>query len=103
MLELIGKDFEPRLMNRFVEMIGTYPVGSFVRLDTNEFAVVYDTTAGDAERPIVKVVINAEGQQQPAAKVVNLRDKDPDTGRYRRSIVQALNPTSKGIDIADFL
>ena len=103
MLELIGRDFEPRLMNRFVEMIGTYPVGSFVRLDTNEFAVVYDMNPGDGERPVVKVVIGADGQQVTPAEVVDLRDRDPKTGRYRRSIVQALNPTSKGINIADFL
>jgi HD-GYP domain-containing protein (c-di-GMP phosphodiesterase class II) len=103
MLEMIGKDFEPRLMNRFVEMIGTYPVGSFVRLDTNEFAVVYDTNPEDGERPTVKIVIGADGQQVVPAEVVELRERDPRTGRYLRSIVQTLNPTSKGINIANFL
>lgn len=103
MLELIGKDFEPRLMNRFVEMIGTYPVGSFVRLDTNEFAVVYDSNPEDGERPVVKIVISAEGHRLNPAKIVNLKDKEPETGRYQRSIIQALNPASKGINIADFL
>jgi HD-GYP domain-containing protein (c-di-GMP phosphodiesterase class II) len=103
MLELIGRDFEPRLMNRFVEMIGAYPVGSFVRLDTNEFAVVYDTNPEDGERPTVKVVIDAGGQGLVPAKVVDLGERDPETGRYQRSIVQALSPASKGIDIGKFL
>lgn len=103
MLELIGRDFEPRLMNRFVDMIGTYPVGSFVRLDTNEFAVAYDNNPDDGERPIVKIVIDARGQRVVPPRVADLSERDPETGRYRRSIVQALNPASKGINIANFL
>ena len=103
MLELSGKDFEPRLLNQFVDMIGTYPAGSFVRLDTNEFAVVYDTNPNDGGRPIAKIVINAKGQRLKPVETADLRKKDPKTGHYERSIVQALNPTSKGIDIADFL
>lgn len=103
MLELIGRDFEPRLMNRFVEMIGVYPVGSFVRLDSNEFAVVYYANPEDSERPKVKVIIDSEGNQVEPAKIVELKDKDPKTGRYQRSIVQVLNPISKGVNIADFL
>lgn len=103
MLELIGRDFEPRLMNRFVEMIGIYPVGSFVRLDTSEFAVVYDTNQEDGERPIVKIVISDRGQKLVPAKLVDLREKDPKTGSYQRSVVQTLNPVSKGINVAHFL
>lgn len=103
MLELIGRDFEPRLMNRFVEMIGVYPVGSFVRLDTNEFAVVYDINPEDSARPTVKVVIDASGQRLATAEVMNLGARDSKIGGHQRSIVQALNPVSKGINIADFL
>lgn len=103
MLGLAGKDFEPRLINQFVDMIGSYPVGSFVRLDTNEFAVVYDANPEDGERPAAKVVISTNGQRLIPAKVVELREKDSETGRYQRSIVQALNPASKGINIANFL
>ena len=103
MLELIGKDFEPRLMNRFVEMIGTYPVGSFVRLDTNEFAVVYYANSEDADRPKVKVIMDSGGNQVAPARIEDLRLKDPETGHHYRSIVQVLNPTSKGINIAEYL
>jgi HD-GYP domain-containing protein (c-di-GMP phosphodiesterase class II) len=103
MLELIGKDFEPRLMNRFVEMIGTYPVGSFVRLDTNEFAVVYDINFENADRPKVKLVINSQGNHITPARKVDLTEKDVKSGRYKRSIIQALNPTTKGINIANYI
>jgi len=103
MLELIGRDFEPRLMNRFVEMIGTYPVGSFVRLDTNEFAVVYSVNTEDGERPTVKVITDSKGQSLDSVKIVDLRDKDTNTGNYERSIVQVLDPISKGVNIANFL
>jgi HD-GYP domain-containing protein (c-di-GMP phosphodiesterase class II) len=103
MLELIGRDFEPRLMNRFLEMIGTYPVGSFVRLDTNEFAVVYSINPEDAERPTVKVIIDSKGEKMTPVEMVDLGSQDPETGHYQRSIVQVLDPISKGIDISSFL
>ena len=103
MLELSGRDFEPRLLERFMEMIGVYPVGSLVRLDTNEFAVLYDVDPEDGERPIVKIVINAEGQRLDTGRIVALTERDTETGDYRRSIVQAVDPTSKEINVASFL
>ena len=103
MLQLSGRDFEPRLLEEFVEMIGVYPVGSLVRLDTNEFAVLYDVDPEDGERPMVKIVINAKGQRLDPGRIVALRERDPETGDYRSSIVQAVDPTSKEINVANFL
>lgn len=102
MAEQKGKDFEHELMNIFMEMIGTYPPGSFARLDTNEYAMVYDTSKDD-KRPIVKIVIDDKGNKLETAQITDLRIKDTTTGKYQRSIVQILNPSSMGIKIEDYI
>ena len=35
-----GKQFDQHLVRRFVQLVGIYPVGNLVRLDTGEIAVV---------------------------------------------------------------
>jgi putative nucleotidyltransferase with HDIG domain len=103
MSELSGRDFEPALLEMFADMIGKYPVGSLVRLDTNEFAVVYDINLDDGERPIVKLIIDDKGQGLEPGIVADLRERNLETGRYQRSIIQALDPISKEINVAKFL
>lgn len=102
MAEQSGKDFEPELMNIFMKMIGTYPPGSFVKLDTNEYAVIHDTSTDD-KRPIVKIVIDDKGEKLKTAQIADLRIKDPITEKYQRSIIQTLNPSSMGINIKDYI
>ena len=103
MLEPSSTDFEPRLLNKFAETLGTYPPGSFVRLDTNEFAVVHDIDPEHHRRPTVNLAIDPEGHKLASGELVDLREKSPRTGNYRRSIVQVLNPVSMGVNISDFL
>jgi HD-GYP domain-containing protein (c-di-GMP phosphodiesterase class II) len=100
---LSGRDFEPRLLSQFVKVLGTYPVGSLVRLDTNELAIVYSVNSEDPERPIVKLIAANKDRRLIPGEVVDLREKSPGTEQYQRSVVQVLNPISKGIDMMDFL
>jgi HD-GYP domain-containing protein (c-di-GMP phosphodiesterase class II) len=102
MVDLGGQDFEPRLMSMFAEVIGIYPIGSFLLLDTNEYAVVYDISE-DTQRPVIKIVINNQGKKLNPSEITDLRIKNPYTGHYQRSITQTLNPASMGINVADYL
>jgi HD-GYP domain-containing protein (c-di-GMP phosphodiesterase class II) len=47
-----GKQFDQNLVRRFVQLVGIYPAGNLVRLDTGEIAVVTRTYAPDPYRPI---------------------------------------------------
>jgi len=100
---LSGRDFEPRLLSQFVKVLGTYPVGSLVRLDTNELAIVYSVNSGDPERPVVKLIAVNKDRQLIPGEVVDLREQSPGTEQYQRSVIQVLNPISKGMDMMDFL
>jgi len=55
-----GKQFDQNLVRRFVQLVGIYPPGNLVRLDTSEIAVVVKTYAPDPYRPRVKVLLNGD-------------------------------------------
>ena len=40
MMENSGKDFDPTLLKWFVNMVGVYPVGTLLKIDTGEIALV---------------------------------------------------------------
>ncbi len=46
--------FDPDILRSFIESVGLYPVGSFVRLKSGKLAMVVDEDAKDASRPIVE-------------------------------------------------
>ena len=62
-MNLKGSEFDESMIGNFVESMGVYPVGSLVRLSTNELAFVLMIAPKDHPgRPIVAVVENAKGE-----------------------------------------
>jgi HD-GYP domain-containing protein (c-di-GMP phosphodiesterase class II) len=54
--------FEHRLLCAFLDNLALYPTGTPVLLSTGEVAVVVKTTRGLARTPLVRVVLDPEGQ-----------------------------------------
>ena len=52
-----GTQFDQHLVRRFVQLIGIYPAGNLVRLNTGEVAVVLKVYAPDPYRPRVRVLV----------------------------------------------
>jgi putative nucleotidyltransferase with HDIG domain len=67
-----GAQFDRHLVRRFVQLIGIYPAGNLVRLDTGEVAVVVKTYAPDPHRPRVRVLFDALGQRLDLPYDLNL-------------------------------
>jgi HD-GYP domain-containing protein (c-di-GMP phosphodiesterase class II) len=62
-MKLKGSEFDEKMLDHFVESMGIYPVGSLVRLSTNELAfVLMLAPKTHPDRPIVAVVENASGE-----------------------------------------
>jgi putative nucleotidyltransferase with HDIG domain len=104
MLERAGKDFDPALVKIFINMIGVFPLGTLVLLDTNEMGIVVQIQ-GDLElidRPSACLLRYANGEYQKG-KVVDLKEVDESTGAYKRSILKTLDPNEYNINVAEFL
>jgi putative nucleotidyltransferase with HDIG domain len=92
-----GAQFDRRLVRRFVQIIGIYPVGNVVRLDTGEVAVVLRVNPDDPHKPQVRVVLDREGRKYLRPYDVNLWQSHPG-GRWPASVAAPLDPASLGID-----
>jgi HD-GYP domain-containing protein (c-di-GMP phosphodiesterase class II) len=87
-----GREVFPRsLVKAFVNTIGTYPLGTAVKLTTGEVGIVHSRSSslGDLSRPKVKIIQNADGESVPH-EVVDLIEVDPRTGVHTRGIVAAI-------------
>lgn len=104
MLKESGKDFDPILLKVFINMLGVYPVGTLVKLDTGELGLVVDADRdGDLTRPRI-VLLERDGDgQYHKRETVPLSARHPDTGSYQRTIVNSCHPSRMGLQPADFI
>ena len=76
-----GTQFDQHLVRRFVQLIGIYPAGNLVRLNTGEVAVVMNVYAPDPYRPHVRVLIDREGRRLDLPYELNLWEAGEDAPR----------------------
>ena len=89
--------FNPVLLKRFVNLMGLFPVGNLVRLNTEELAVVTAEHPTDPFRPQVKLLTDAKGALLEAPMLANTWDRDS-RGEYPRAVVEAVDPETVDID-----
>jgi len=103
MLENIGTEFNPAILKAFVQMMGLYPVGSVVLLNSGEIGLVVETNQETRYllRPKVKIIADSSGQKIDG-EVVDLTEIDPETRKFRRTIVKEINPEDYGLQVPDY-
>jgi len=103
MLELSGKEFNPLILKVFVNMMGTYPVGTLVLLNTAEIGIVYENSAEavNFHRPKIKLITDEKGNKIDG-KVADLSEIDDQTKSYKRSISKTLEPNKYDINVSDY-
>ena len=92
-----GKQFDQHLVRRFVQLIGIYPVGNLVRLNTGEVAVVRTIHAPDPYRPQVRVLFNRAGARLDLPYEINLWELVASNDRPSH-VVAPLDPAAFEID-----
>ena len=96
MQKLTNTILDGDIVERFVEMMGSYPVGTLVRLDTNEVAIVYRPNPLDEKAPLVRILIDGDGKRLRAPREQALIGSD---GSLYAEIVAVVDPLLKSIDI----
>jgi putative nucleotidyltransferase with HDIG domain len=97
-----GAHFDQNLVRRFVQLLGIYPPGTLVKLNTNEVAVVTRVHAPDPYRPRVKVLFGQDGRRYEAPLERNLWERAPN-GTVPDSVVSPVDQSDYGIDPLEFL
>ena len=92
-----GTQFDQHLVRRFAQLVGVYPAGNLVKLNTGEIAVVMRTHAPDPYRPHVRVILDRHGARVSTPVDVNLWEL-ADAGALALEIVAPVDPADVGVD-----
>jgi hypothetical protein len=102
MLDDSGTVFDPVLLSKFATFITLYPVGTVVRLDTGETALVYRVhhEVELTDRPIVKLLTDPAGNRIDPV-VTDTADSNGNGG-YARTVVAVLAPSKYFENLEDY-
>ncbi|HUU49359.1 MAG TPA: HD domain-containing phosphohydrolase [Nitrospinota bacterium] len=102
MVENAGSDLDPVLLKVFLNIVGTFPIGSFVSLNTKEVGFVQESNKFLFERPKVLIIFDSKGQRIEKPFVKDLSRKD-EQGRYLGAITRTLDPKEYNISYAEYI
>ncbi len=102
MYEWRGTQFHPELVEKFIQCLGIYPIGSVVELNTGEIGVVVALNRSHRLRPRVVLVQRADKTFYPQMPAVSLAGRKTAAGRPCE-IERVLEPEACGIDPARYL
>lgn len=97
MLQQESPAYDATLLRRFVNLVGLYPVGTLVRLGSDEVGVVTKEHPSDPFRPQVKVLLDAKGEALEQHALVNTWERDA------LSVVEAVDPDTVTLDPLTYL
>ena len=99
-----GRGYDPTLVKALINLLGIYPVGTCVILDTFEVAIVAGPSPDPEQlhRPIVRIAIEDHGGRvSPPGTLIDLSVPDAG-GHYPRTIVKVTSPERYGLVVGDF-
>ncbi len=94
--ELVGTVLHPQYVERMISALGPYPVGSLVRLDSNEIGLVVRVDTREPDAVDLKILFDSDGNQLADPPVRHL------PGSQSRRIVAEVDPYSRGIEVGEF-
>lgn len=102
-LQESGKQFDPTLVKVFINLIGIYPIGALVLLNTGEIGIVARIPSDPALIAFPQVcLLKRDGARFHKGELVDLAAVDPVSGTRPRRIDETLNPNDYGLNIEEF-
>ena len=94
---------DPVLVKALITLLGIYPVGTCVILDTHELAIVHaaNPDAALVHRPIIRLICDTDGVWLDKPPLVDLAYTAPD-GSFVRSIIKVTEPEKYLINVSDY-
>jgi len=98
------RGYDRVVVKALINLIGIYPVGTCVILDTLEVGIVAapNPDGQQLNRPLVRIAVDVDGAAVPLpGNQVSLTEKD-ESGAFKRSIVKVTNPNRFGLTPGDY-
>jgi putative nucleotidyltransferase with HDIG domain len=97
------KNFDTILLKNFIFMIGIYPIGSVVELDSGEIGLVMDyPDESEKALPLLVLLMDDDKGGMTEGEMVNLAVQGMDKSLPRRNIVKSIPSSVIGIQPAKF-
>jgi len=96
-----NKHLNPKYVDIFIRLLGIYPVGTTVRLNSGEVGIVVGLNREHEDRPKIKIVRDVKGNLMRIASELDLSQSGADIAARR--IVGTLDPAALGIRISDYV
>ena len=104
MYEWRSRNFDPAMIEQFIQCMGVYPIGSLVEMNTGSIGVVATINRMRRLRPKVVMVLTADKQPVRPTKIIDLYETDTcDETGHKLEISRVLPSGSHGINPTDFL
>jgi HD-GYP domain-containing protein (c-di-GMP phosphodiesterase class II) len=101
LIDRSGDKLDPLIIKFFVNMIGIYPIGTLVMLNSKELALVFENNQDFLHRPRVMIISDNKGNWIKG-HIVDLADKNGHE-EYLRTIIKTINPKQYNINLAEYL
>jgi HD-GYP domain-containing protein (c-di-GMP phosphodiesterase class II) len=99
--ERVGRDVDEALLKIFIRMIGHFPIGSMVALNTHEMGIVCMGNSDVPDRPMVNLLFDSQGNRVHNV-IIDLAEQGED-GNYLRAIIKTIDPFKYGINVSEYL
>jgi HD-GYP domain-containing protein (c-di-GMP phosphodiesterase class II) len=95
--------YDPVIVKALINLLGIYPVGTCVILDSYELAIVHaaNSDVSFVHRPVVRLLCDAAGVWLHPTELVDLGARTNE-GVYSRSIIKVTSPDRYGIQVSDY-
>jgi HD-GYP domain-containing protein (c-di-GMP phosphodiesterase class II) len=104
LMEGAGSRLDPIILKVLVNLLGPWPVGSLLILDTKELAISSFTPPdAPAALPMARLLVPSGPKSLTGGAIADLSESSPATGKLVRNIVSAIHPGSLGIQPVDYL
>lgn len=93
--------FQGELVDQFIQVVGVYPIGSLVKLNTGEVGIVIKQNSLWRLKPMVSIVIDTDGRKLPSPMTIDLV-RPPQLDAKPIAIAAELPAGSYGINARDY-
>jgi hypothetical protein len=98
------RGYDRVMVKALINLLGIYPVGTCVVLDTFEVGIVAGANPdpGMLNRPLVRIALDPYGNViAPPGELVDLAERDP-SGQFTRTIVKVTTSDRYGLTVGDY-
>ena len=103
MFEWREDDLDSELVERFIQCLGIYPIGSLVELNTDEVGIVISVSQGRRLTPMIMLVRNTAKQVMMPPKLIDLSHFKRGKSDNPLEISKVLESDAYGIDVREYI